>query len=398
VLGRRRRRGSSGYAEGEVLGRGTFATVHVGVEEATGRTVALKVLDLTPGPEDLELFRREASALGAVSSHPNIVTLHGAEVRPDGRPVLVMERCVGSFADRLASGGPVPTREPVAVGVQLAGALESAHRAGVLHRDLKPANVLLTGYGVPVLADFGIAGLHDVGSSRAHRSGLTAHHAAPEVLLGGQASPASDVYGLASLLHELLTGHPPFFVTTHEPAAEVQRRIIADPPPRLAAPGVPAALRELLRRAMSKEPTRRPTSALEVAQHLRAIERNAGWPPTACRVTGLDELPPLPRSAGGPRPVRTEGATPVVGGRGFDGPPPARDLVPPEADAARTLPGRDAPLLPSAPTGVVRHDPAPPDLPPPTGSPAGSHDGYHQPGADRDPDADEHPGDASRRR
>jgi serine/threonine protein kinase len=269
VLGRRRRRGSSGYAEGEVLGRGTFATVHVGVEEATGRTVALKVLDLTPGPEDLEVFRREASALGAVSSHPNIVTLHGAEVRPDGRPVLVMERCVGSFADRLASGGPVPTREAVAVGVQLAGALESTHRAGVLHRDLKPANVLLTGYGVPVLADFGIAGLHDVGSSRAHRSGLTAHHAAPEVLLGGQASPASDVYGLASLLHELLTGHPPFFVTTHEPAAEVQRRIIADPPPRLAAPGVPAALRELLRRAMSKEPTRRPTSALEVAQHLR---------------------------------------------------------------------------------------------------------------------------------
>jgi hypothetical protein len=99
-------------------------------------------------------------------------------------------------------------------------------------------------------------------------------------------------------------------------------------------------------------------------------------------VTGLDELPPLPRSAGGPRPVRTEGATPVVGGRGFDGPPPARDLVPPEADAARTLPGRDAPLLPSAPTGVVRHDPAPADLPPPTGAPVEPRGDATDPGGD----------------
>jgi serine/threonine protein kinase len=378
VLGRRRQRDPfAGFDEVVEVGRGAFATVYRATEVGTARPVAVKVLHgLAPAGPDLEALEMEARALGTVSEHPNIVTLHRTVLRADGQPMLVMELCTGSLADRLARTGPIPVREAVAIGVKLAGALESAHRAGVLHRDLKPSNVLLTAYGEPVLADFGIAGLHGTASGRSRLSGLTVHHAAPEVLLGSEATPPSDVYGLASVLHELLTGHPPFFVTDEEDAAAVQRRIIVDPPPRLAAPGATAPLRDLLRRAMDKDPGRRPASALELAQRLRALERDAGWPTTPCLIDGLDDLPPIAPEVdppagddGGRTAAETGPRLGLSAGPLGGGPAPGRRLAPVPGRRREALPGRDAPLLPSAPTRVVRHSRPADDLPAPTGRP-----------------------------
>jgi serine/threonine protein kinase len=230
----------------------------------------------------------------------------------------------------------------------------------------------VTVYDEPVLAGFGIAGLRGTASERARLSGLTLHHAAPEVLLGSEATPASDVYGLASVLHELLTGHAPFFVTDEEDAAALQRRIIVDAPPRLAAPGATAPLRDLLRRAMHKDPARRTGSALELAQQLRALEQQAGWPITTCRVDGLDHLPPPQQF--GERAVTGSGVTGVPA-LGLPARPlrevaaDRRELPRPDPRDRGYLPGRDAPLLPSAPSRVVRHSRRPEDAPAPTGPP-----------------------------
>ncbi len=343
----------AGFHDVRPIGEGAFASVYRGTDAATGAAVALKVLHPAGDRRvDADVLALEARALGTVSDHPNIVTLHRAFVRADGHPVLVLELCETSLAGRLRAHGPLPVREAVSIAVKLAGALETAHRAGILHRDLKPSNVLVTAYGEPVLADFGIAGLRELTSGGSQLSGLTVHHAAPEVLLGAVASATSDIYGLASTVHELIDGHAPFFVTTAEAPAEVQRRILSDRAPRLAATSTPPALRDLLRRCLAKDPAERPPSAMAFAQELRAVEDASGWPRTPCRIDRVPDLPPPPpRRAPTPPP----GAAAVTDGGvrlGLparplgDVAPVARDLEPRPAANPRFLPGRSAPLLP----------------------------------------------------
>ncbi|WP_052665445.1 serine/threonine-protein kinase [Nitriliruptor alkaliphilus] len=361
----------AGFTDVHEIGQGAFATVYRAVDERSGSPVALKVLHAPNDRRfDDHVLQLEARALGAVSNHPHIVTLHRAVLRADGHPMLILELCESSLADRLEITGPLPAREAVAVAIKLAGALETAHRSGVLHRDLKPSNVLTTVYGEPVLADFGIAGLREATSGGSRLSGLTVHHASPEVLLGSEATAASDIYGLASTLYELLDGHAPFFVVREEDPADVQRRIITELPPRLEAPGATPALRDLLRRALAKDPTQRPSTALAFAQELREIERESGWPLTPCRVDGLSDLPPLPTRA---EPAAVSGraaANTGVPNLGLDA-RPFDTVVPVEREIERrdgrgrqVLPGRAAPLL--APTDA----PAPAPPAPPTGEPA----------------------------
>ncbi|MTV24892.1 protein kinase [Nitriliruptoraceae bacterium ZYF776] len=358
----------AGFADVREIGRGSFATVLHATDLTSGQPVAIKVLHASgPRRADEVKLHLEGRALAAVSDHPNVVTLHRVGVRADGHPMLVLELCEGSFADRLADEGPLEVPEVLSIGVKLAGALETAHRAGVLHRDLKPSNVLVTAYGEPALADFGIAELRTHTSGGSSRSGLTVHHASPEVLLGRDATVASDVYGLASVLYELLVGHAPFFVTRGEAAADVQRRIIVDPPPRLEAPGATTALRDLLRRALAKDPRQRPPSALAFAQELRDLEVAGGWPATVCRVEGVAALPPPPPR---PRPATTrdpDAAGPQLGAlsRGFgevaDG---GGELTPARtADTDRWLPGRTGDFAePTRPGAAPR--PAPQTTPP----------------------------------
>jgi serine/threonine protein kinase len=371
----------AGFTDVHEIGQGAFATVYRAVDASSGSPVALKVLHAADSRRfDEAILQLEAQALGAVSHHPHIVTLHRATLRADGYPMLVLELCEVSLVERLATAGPLPIHEAIGTAVKLAGGLETAHRAGVLHRDLKPSNVLITVYGEPVLADFGIAGLREATSGGSRLSGLTVHHASPEVLLGSSATAASDVYGLASTLYELLDGHAPFFVTLDEDPADVQRRIITDQPPRLEAPGATPALRDLLRRALAKDPAERPPSALAFAQELREIERIAGWPLTSCRVDGVTDLPPLPTRAQPAAVLGRAAATTGVpdlglGARPLDDVAPVdRSLERPERDRHPFLPGRAAPLLdppdePAAgtPDGTVppRRPSAQPTTPPP---------------------------------
>lgn len=179
-------------------------------QSAFDRDVAIKVMSVSDDDAAAERFAVECSAIGALSGHPNIVTVYETGTTDDGLPYIVMELLPGgSLGDRLHARGPLDWKEVASLGVKLGGALESAHRAGVLHRDVKPENVLLSRFGDAKLADFGMACFR-LADDEADTRVTTLAHAAPEVVAGGRATPSADIYSLASTLHTLLSGRAPF--------------------------------------------------------------------------------------------------------------------------------------------------------------------------------------------
>jgi serine/threonine protein kinase/outer membrane protein assembly factor BamB len=246
-----------------------FKARQVGLE----RLVALKTL-LAAGQADEEeraRFRTEAEAIARLS-HPHVVQVYEVGEHR-GRPFLALELCSGgSLAARL-DGTPWPDRRAAELVEALAGAVEAAHRAGVVHRDLKPANVLLAEGGTPKVTDFGLAKRLDV------REGLTATGAvvgtpsymAPEQALGRKdVGPACDVYALGAVLYELLTGRPPFKAAT---TLETLHQVVeAEPaPPRLLNPALPRDLETVVLKCLCKDPVRRYPSAAALADDLRAF-------------------------------------------------------------------------------------------------------------------------------
>jgi eukaryotic-like serine/threonine-protein kinase len=196
------------------LGRGGMARVWRAFDDVLGRLVAVKLVasSLTGDPEFLDRFRVEARA-AAQLAHPSIASVfdYGEWDLPSGERMayIVMELLDGeSLAARLRRGR-LPWPEAVAAGTQVAHALAAAHRRGVVHRDVKPGNVVLTAGGAKVL-DFGIAGMTGELAS-AWPGGVmgTAPYVAPELLRGGEVTPAADVYGLGVLLFESLAGRLP---------------------------------------------------------------------------------------------------------------------------------------------------------------------------------------------
>ena len=271
-----------GYSDLGEIGGGAFATVYSATETATGRLVALKILKLDTVHEHLmETFQQEIEALAKVSDHPNIVTLYRPLTTPDGRPVLVLELCKESLGERVRTSGPLEPAEAVQVGIKIAGALETAHRNGFLHRDMKPQNILITQFGEAALADFGVAALQASAQATAGVFGFTTLHAAPEILEGQSLSPATDVYGLASTMYQLLTGSAPFTAFESEAPASVILRILRDPVRPLRSDTIPIELSDVLEAALAKDPSFRPATALEFARSLQAVEDIAGWPQTA---------------------------------------------------------------------------------------------------------------------
>jgi hypothetical protein len=286
----------AGYADLVEIGGGAFATVYRAVETETGRPVALKILKVdTIHAHLIETFHREIQALAAVSDHPNIVTLYRPSTTADGRPALVLELCRESLAQQVRTSGPLDPVDVTRVGIRVAGALETAHRNGFLHRDMKPQNILVTQFGEPALADFGVAALQASAQSTAGVFGFTTLHAAPEMLEGQNLSPATDVYGLASTMYQLLTGQAPFATYENEAPASVILRILRDPVRPLRVEHVPISLADLLEAALSKAPEGRPRSALEFAQALQSVEAYQGWPETRFVAWGAEGAP-----AGGP--------------------------------------------------------------------------------------------------
>lgn len=174
---------AAGFEDAEEIGRGGFGVVYRCLEPSLDRTVAVKVLTSEISGDERERFVREQHALGRLSGHPNIVAIHQADVTADGRPFIVMPfHSRGSLDARLRATGPLPWQELLSIGVKIAGALAAAHARGTLHRDVKPANILVTDYGEPQLADFGIAHIGGGFETSAGRITGTPAFIAPEVL------------------------------------------------------------------------------------------------------------------------------------------------------------------------------------------------------------------------
>lgn len=273
------------YRLEQLLGRGGMAEVYRGSDEKLGRAVAVKLIlpHHAIHAEFRERFLREARLVAALE-HPQILPIYDFGEQ-DGVPFLVMPYLAGGTLAARMLGLPFPLRQVAIWTLQLAAALDAAHRAGVLHRDVKPSNVLLAGDGRAVLADFGIA------KSLAATSHLTSAGAvlgtpvymAPELAKGDPASRASDLYALAVMVYELLAGQAPF---GGESALAILHRHATEPVPSIVAAQreLPLAIDAILGEALAKEPSARPPSCAAFAARLAAA---AGLAPEATAESGL---------------------------------------------------------------------------------------------------------------
>jgi serine/threonine protein kinase len=268
------------FTDVRLLRAGSRFTIYEGRELGANRMVVIKVPDQSGSPWLYEVTEHEAGVLAAISSHPHVVTLYQRIALGDGRPALLLERCAGTLYDAVHSDDDaMSVREVVAIGVKLAGALETLHRAGGLHCDVRPRTVLLTEWGEPVLAGFDESVDRDALDTRPPMHNLTPH-TAPELLEGNAPSPASDVYGLASTLYELAAGRAAFRAYVGESPASVIVRVLTSRAKPIVAPQVPLELTDLLSWAMAPDPASRPPSPAWLAEELGRIEAHQGWPRT----------------------------------------------------------------------------------------------------------------------
>jgi hypothetical protein len=261
----------------EVLGGGAMGDVFVALNLAIGARVAVKVLkpELLANPEFRQRFQYEAQAVGSIE-HPNVARFLDIVV---GDPTfLVMEFVPGETLSALLSREhKLPPPRAVQLAIRLCWGLDAAHAAGVIHRDLKPSNVILTAdreHGEqPKLIDFGLAKIATVAATeQVTRTGQiigTPAYMSPEQIAGREVDARSDVYALACLLYELISGKTPF-----AGADDVQTlyRQLHEPPEPLSlnAPGVGGALDRVLHRALAKNPADRFGSMQELARALNA--------------------------------------------------------------------------------------------------------------------------------
>jgi eukaryotic-like serine/threonine-protein kinase len=259
----------------EPLGQGGMGVVYRAFDERLERDVALKVLpdaSITDGSAR-EQLRREALALSRVN-HPGIATIH--ELGHDrGIDFIVMEYVEGATLEGRLLAGPMPEGELAGIALAIAEALEAAHAQGIVHRDLKPANVALTASGRVKVLDFGIAALRGrpapavTETKNAPESG-TLRYMAPEQLMGAGVDARSDLYALGVILYEMAVGRPPHGATL---ATALVYEIIntPPPPPGTARPDLSRALERLILRCLEKDPTKRPPSAVALADELRRV-------------------------------------------------------------------------------------------------------------------------------
>jgi eukaryotic-like serine/threonine-protein kinase len=259
------------YDLGAVLGRGGMGEVRTATDVRLDREVAVKLLraDLAEMNEVRARFEAEARAAAALV-HPNVVAVFDAG-EDRGAPYIVMERLPGrTLADELAER-ELSTAEVYEVARSVLGALEAAHRAGIVHRDVKPGNVLRGTDGTWKVADFGIAKSAEAAGDITVTGVMigTPAYVAPERIEGRPATPASDLYSTGVVLYEALSGRRPYDA---ENAMALAMRIRAGhaPPLQNVAPDVDPNLERVVERAMATDPARRFASAAEMWRALEA--------------------------------------------------------------------------------------------------------------------------------
>ena len=257
------------YRVVERLGSGGMATVFLAEDERLGRKVAVKRLH-SDSPEDSSLrFQREAK-LGASLSHPNLVTVFDT-VADDEGVLIVMEYVEGdSLAGVLADKERLDPDKVVSVVKAVAAALDYAHENGIVHRDVKPANILLTPSGAVKLVDLGIANAADRTQITSAGTVLgTPSYMAPEQLDGGALTPAVDIYALAVVAYEALTGRK---ARSGRTPVEIAHQVASESPPDLrdVLTNAPPAAAEALCRGMALDARDRPSTAGELARELEA--------------------------------------------------------------------------------------------------------------------------------
>ncbi|PYL69043.1 MAG: hypothetical protein DMF28_04700, partial [Verrucomicrobia bacterium] len=255
----------------EEIGRGGQGVVYRARQKSLNRTVALKVIGLGHWATEAHLkrFRREAEAAASLE-HPCIVPIYEVGER-DGSCYFSMKFIEGGHLDELVRREPMPPRRAAELIAKVASTVHYAHEHRILHRDIKPGNILLDAKGEPHLTDFGLARLVETESTVTRTLEVlgTPSYMAPEQAVGNNAavSSATDVYGLGAVLYQLLTGQPPFAGgTTYE---TIKLLLDTEPrQPRLLNPKIDRDLSTICLKCLEKDPERRYSSALALAEDL----------------------------------------------------------------------------------------------------------------------------------
>jgi serine/threonine protein kinase len=258
------------------LGYGPTSTIYSAQSTTLGRWVALTVYSANlPDERSQKKFRRAFDVARRLGIHPGAVTMLDCGLTAEKHAYVATEIYERGTLEGRSQGRPVPVDEVLHIGIVLAGALETAHRADVIHGGVHPGRVLLGSDGEPALADLGLVPIVE-------RSGVAAlvgpvsmcYHASPEVLEGEAVTPASDVFSLASSLYSALTGHPPYQRDIEDDtAASLLLRILQHDVLPVDRPDVPPSVEDALRRALSCSPRDRPGRALAFARSLQACQQ-----------------------------------------------------------------------------------------------------------------------------
>lgn len=252
------------YAIGRLLGRGGMGEVYLAHDGQRDRDVALKLLHTTASedPQFRERFTRESQTVARLAD-PHVIPIHDfGEI--DGVLFIDMRLVEGRNLSEVLRDGPLSPERAVTLVEQVAGALDAAHGKGLVHRDVKPANIELTEAGFPYLLDFGLA-VADT-QSRMTSAGIfvgSQAYAAPERFDGDSATVASDVYSLACVLYESLTGHAPYRGASL--GVMLKQHLTAPIPKPSAEVSVPAAMDTVIERGMAKDPAARFASCGDLA-------------------------------------------------------------------------------------------------------------------------------------